>query len=208
LTEPMMVHGIGDTKSRLAAAQQLLDEVGLPDDALERFPHEFSGGQRQRIAIARALATNPELIVADEPVSALDVSVQAQVLNLLRDLQDRHKTTMLFIAHDLRVVQFMCDEVAVMYLGEIVEQGPRERIYSFPSHPYTQALLASAPGAEREGRRSKLRGEIPSADAVPTGCAFHTRCPAAFGRCKVEAPVFHQVAANHAAACHLLGESS
>jgi oligopeptide/dipeptide ABC transporter ATP-binding protein len=203
LTEPQMVHGIGNAASRLDVAKGLLSEVGLPESALERFPHEFSGGQRQRIAIARALATSPELIVADEPVSALDVSVQAQVLNLLRDLQDRHGTTMLFISHDLRVVQFMCDEIAVMYLGEIVEKGPRDAIYGRPRHPYTQALLASAPG-KGKGKRARLSGEIPSAHAVPSGCAFRTRCPHAFARCAVEKPVLRDIGGGVTAACHLL----
>jgi oligopeptide/dipeptide ABC transporter ATP-binding protein len=206
LTEPQLVHGMGTPTSRVEAAKNLLAEVGLPSNALERFPHEFSGGQRQRIAIARALATNPELIVADEPVSALDVSVQAQVLNLMRDLQDRHGTTMLFISHDLRVVQFMCDEIAVMYLGEIVEQGPRDRIYGFPAHPYTQALLASVPG-KGSGRRARLTGEIPSAHAVPSGCAFRTRCPHAHARCGVEAPVTRQLDGGQQAACHLLDKA-
>jgi oligopeptide/dipeptide ABC transporter ATP-binding protein len=203
LTEPQMVHGIGNAASRLDVAKGLLSEVGLPESALERFPHEFSGGQRQRIAIARALATSPELIVADEPVSALDVSVQAQVLNLLRDLQDRHGTTMLFISHDLRVVQFMCDEIAVMYLGEIVEKGPRDAIYGTPRHPYTQALLASAPG-KGKGKRARLSGEIPSAHAVPSGCAFRTRCPHAFTRCAVEKPALRDIGGGVTAACHLL----
>ncbi|UYN98555.1 MAG: ABC transporter ATP-binding protein [Devosia sp.] len=203
LVEPQLVHDIGSPAERLKTAERLLGEVSLPRAALDRYPHEFSGGQRQRIAIARALSTNPELIVADEPVSALDVSVQAQVLNLMRDLQDRHGTTMLFISHDLRVVQFMCDEIAVMYLGEIVEQGPRDRIYGAPSHPYTQALLASAPG-KGAGQRARLKGEIPSAHAVPSGCAFRTRCPHAFARCASEKPVMRDIGNAQKAACHLL----
>ena len=203
LVEPQLVHGVGTPIEQLRTAERLLAEVSLPRTALDRYPHEFSGGQRQRIAIARALATNPELIVADEPVSALDVSVQAQVLNLMRDLQDRHGTTMLFISHDLRVVQFMCDEIAVMYLGEIVEQGPRDRIYSAPAHPYTQALLASAPG-KGSGQRARLKGEIPSAHAVPSGCAFRTRCPHAFDRCAVEKPAVRDLGGGQKAACHLL----
>jgi len=206
LVEPQLVHGIGSPAERLKTAERLLAEVSMPRAALDRYPHEFSGGQRQRIAIARALATNPEMIVADEPVSALDVSVQAQVLNLMRDLQDRHGTTMLFISHDLRVVQFMCDEIAVMYLGEIVEQGPRERIYGAPSHPYTQALLASAPG-KQGGQRARLKGEIPSAHAVPSGCAFRTRCPHAFERCTTEKPAMREIGAGQKAACHLLDKA-
>lgn len=205
LVEPQLVHGVGTPAERVRTAARLLDEVSLPQAALDRFPHEFSGGQRQRIAIARALATNPELIVADEPVSALDVSVQAQVLNLMRDLQDRHNTTMLFISHDLRVVRFMCDEIAVMYLGEIVEQGPSARIYSAPAHPYTKALLDSVPG-KGQNRRARLSGEIPSAHAIPSGCAFHTRCPLAFDRCTREAPAMHEAGGGQRAACHLLEE--
>ena len=207
LTEPQLVHDMGTPASRIEIARNLLSEVGLPSSALDRFPHEFSGGQRQRIAIARALATSPDLIVADEPVSALDVSVQAQVLNLMRDLQDRHGTTMLFISHDLRVVQFMCDEIAVMYLGEIVEQGSRELIYGAPKHPYTQALLASAPG-NGKGRRARLAGEIPSAHAVPSGCAFRTRCPHAYDRCAAEKPALRAIGGGQEAACHLLDEAT
>jgi oligopeptide/dipeptide ABC transporter ATP-binding protein len=203
LVEPQLVHGIGSNAEQLRTAERLLAEVSLPRAALDRFPHEFSGGQRQRIAIARALSTNPDLIVADEPVSALDVSVQAQVLNLMRDLQDRHGTTMLFISHDLRVVQFMCDEIAVMYLGEIVEQGPRDRIYGAAAHPYTKALLASAPG-KGSGQRARLKGEIPSAHAVPSGCAFRTRCPHAVLRCASEKPVMRDLGNGQKAACHLL----
>ncbi|GGB04434.1 ABC transporter ATP-binding protein [Brucella endophytica] len=202
LVEPQLVHGIGTPASRIETARSMLAEVGLPSAALDRFPHEFSGGQRQRIAIARALATGPDLIVADEPVSALDVSVQAQVLNLMRDIQDRHGTTLLFISHDLRVVQFMCDIIAVMYLGEIVEQGPRDRLYGAPAHPYTQALLASAPG-KGSGKRTRLTGEIPSAHAAPSGCAFRTRCPHAHERCAREAPAMHALGSGQQAACHL-----
>ena len=198
LAEPMEVHGLPGGRTRAVA---LLDEVGLPRTALDRYPHEFSGGQRQRVAIARALATEPALIVADEPVSALDVSVQAQILNLFRDLQDRHGTALLFISHDLRVVEFMCDEIAVMYLGEIVEQGPREDVYAAPRHPYTQALLDSAPGRVR--RLPPLRGDIPSPAAVPSGCAFRTRCPLAFDRCTAEHPALRPVGVGHRAACHL-----
>ena len=207
LVEPQLVHGVGTPDERVRTAARLLEEVSLPQAALDRFPHEFSGGQRQRIAIARALATNPELIVADEPVSALDVSVQAQVLNLMRDLQDRHNTTMLFISHDLRVVRFMCDEIAVMYLGEIVEQGPSARVYGAPAHPYTKALLDSVPGKGQE-RRARLSGEIPSAHAIPSGCAFRTRCPLAFDRCTREAPVMHETGGGQRAACHLLEASA
>lgn len=209
LREPQMVHGLGTPAEQERRARLLLADVGLPENAYDRFPHEFSGGQRQRIAIARALATGPAFIVADEPVSALDVSVQAQVLNLLKDLQARHATTMLFISHDLRVVRFMCDDIAVMYLGQIVEQGPRDLIYQTPRHPYTQALLASLPGMKRSGlKRTALGGEIPSADAVPTGCAFRTRCPFAHERCAVEAPLMKNLGDGHRAACHLLEDDA
>ena len=201
LAEPLEVHGLGSAADRTARIDALAAEVGLPAGALGRYPHEFSGGQRQRIAIARALVTEPEFIVADEPVSALDVSIQAQVLNLLVDLRERRRLTMLFISHDLRVIEFLCDQVAVMYLGEIVERGPREAIYTSPKHPYTQALFDAASG---RGRRSRLKGEIPSATAVPSGCAFRTRCPHAFDRCLVEAPPLRAVGAQHAAACHLI----
>jgi oligopeptide/dipeptide ABC transporter ATP-binding protein len=209
LREPQMVHGIGTPAEQERRARLLLADVGLPENAYHRFPHEFSGGQRQRIAIARALATEPAFIVADEPVSALDVSVQAQVLNLLKDLQARHATTMLFISHDLRVVRFMCDDIAVMYLGQIVEQGPRDSIYETPRHPYTQALLASLPGMKRNGpKRTALGGEIPSAHAVPMGCAFRTRCPLAHERCAVETPAMKVLGDSHRAACHLLEDQA
>jgi oligopeptide/dipeptide ABC transporter ATP-binding protein len=201
LAEPLEVHGLGATTARAAAIEALVAEVGLPTDALGRYPHEFSGGQRQRIAIARALASEPELIVADEPVSALDVSIQAQVLNLLIDLRERRRLALLFISHDLRVVEFLCDEVAVIYLGEIVERGPRRNIYASPKHPYTQALFGAVPG---RGRKSRLKGDIPSATDIPSGCAFRTRCPYAFARCATEKPVLRPVEAGHVAACHLL----
>jgi oligopeptide/dipeptide ABC transporter ATP-binding protein len=201
LAEPLEVHSLGSSAERAARIEALVAEVGLPAGALGRYPHEFSGGQRQRIAIARALASEPEFIVADEPVSALDVSIQAQVLNLLVDLRERRRLTMLFISHDLRVIEFLCDQVAVMYLGEIVERGPREAIYASPKHPYTQALFDAASG---RGRRSRLKGEIPSATAIPSGCAFRTRCPYAFDRCSTEAPPLHEVGTQHVAACHLV----
>jgi oligopeptide/dipeptide ABC transporter ATP-binding protein len=204
ITEPMEVHDISDPATRRRRVGQLLAEVGLPEAARHRFPHEFSGGQRQRIAIARALATEPQLIVADEPVSALDVSVQAQVLNLLLDLQQRHGLALLFISHDLRVVEFMCARIAVMYLGNIVEEGPKAAIYAAPRHPYTQALLDSAPGRERKG--VLLKGDIPSARSLPPGCVFRSRCPRAFDRCAHEAPQARMVAPSHRVACHLAEE--
>jgi oligopeptide/dipeptide ABC transporter ATP-binding protein len=201
LTEPLIVHNVGRGEERASRVEALAHEVGLPSGALQRYPHEFSGGQRQRIAIARALAAEPELIVADEPVSALDVSIQAQILNLLVELRERRHLTLLFISHDLRVVEFMCEEVAVMYLGEIVEKGPRRTLYASPAHPYTQILFDSAPG---RGRNSRVVGEIPSASAIPSGCAFRTRCPFAFARCAEERPALRIIGQGHAAACHLL----
>lgn len=201
LVEPMEVHRVFDTAGRRQRVGELLTEVGLPDGARHRFPHEFSGGQRQRIAIARALATGPQLIVADEPVSALDVSVQAQVLNLLLDLQQKHGLALLFISHDLRVVEFMCDRIAVMYLGNIVEEGPKASVYAAPRHPYTQALLDSAPGRKRT--TAPLAGEIPSATKLPTGCVFQSRCPRAFDRCAKEPPTARQIGPSHRVSCHL-----
>jgi oligopeptide/dipeptide ABC transporter ATP-binding protein len=202
LEEPMLVHGLMDPVGRKQRVESLINEVGLPKAALQKYPLEFSGGQRQRVAIARALVTEPEMIVADEPVSALDVSIQAQVLNLMLNLQERHKTTMLFISHDLRVVEFMCDEIAVMYLGQIMERGPRKAIYHAPQHPYTRALLDSIPGRGKE-RMPRLKGEIPSAAAIPSGCPFRTRCPLVFDRCHTEKPPLYEIAPGHVSACHL-----
>ncbi|MDY6765190.1 MAG: oligopeptide/dipeptide ABC transporter ATP-binding protein [Halobacteria archaeon] len=180
IREPLVVHGIGSKKDRREKAKELLERVGLSAKQIDRYPHEFSGGQRQRIGVARALALEPDFVVLDEPTSALDVSVQAQILNLLEDLQDDFDLTYLFISHDLGVIRHICDRVAVMYLGEIVEVGPVETIFNNPSHPYTEALLESIPRAstaEKKRRVEALHGDVPSPREPPRGCRFHTRCP-------------------------------
>jgi peptide/nickel transport system ATP-binding protein len=204
ITEPLDIHGIARGKERRRQAAELLERVGLSADQTDRYPHEFSGGQRQRIGIARALALEPEFILLDEPVSALDVSVQAQILNLLEDLQDEFGLTYLFIAHDLSVVRHISDRVAVMYLGEIVETGPVDDIFENPSHPYTQALLESVPRAAtaEHGRRvDALRGDVPSPRNPPSGCHFHTRCPYARRACTEETPPSYDVGSGQEAAC-------
>jgi oligopeptide/dipeptide ABC transporter ATP-binding protein len=191
LSEPLEIHALARTRAeRDARVAELLARVGLRPDAARRYPHEFSGGQRQRIGIARALAVQPRFIVADEPISALDVSIQAQIVNLLQDLQRSEKLTYLFISHDLKIVQHVADRVAVMYLGQIVEEADAEALFAAPRHPYTQALLASVPSLDPARRRvtAQLRGDVPSPAAPPSGCRFHTRCPQVFERCAREAP--------------------
>ncbi len=205
IEEPLAIYEQGDAAGRRRRVAELLEVVGLDPAFVERYPHELSGGQRQRIGIAAALALQPSLIVADEPVSALDVSIQAQVLNLLMDLRRRFGLTYLFISHDLRVVLHMSDRVAVMYLGEIIEIGSRDAIHGEPRHPYTQALLSAVPVADPTLRRERIvpKGEVASALEVPGGCRFHPRCPMAFDRCRVERPAPRDVGAGHQASCHL-----
>ena len=188
---PLKLHSESGPKERLDRVREVLDRVGLGHDSMARYPHEFSGGQRQRIGIARALATRPRLIIADEPVSALDVSVQAQVVNLMQELQEAYGLTYVFIAHDLSVVYHISDRIAVMYLGELVEIGAAELVYNEPLHPYTRALLAAVPKADPAGRhevRERLAGDIPTPFSKPSGCAFHSRCPVARPECSRETP--------------------
>ncbi len=204
--EPLRIHRVGDRAARSKRVTELLDVVGLRKDFANRYPHEFSGGQRQRIGIARALALNPRFIVCDEPVSALDVSIQAQIINLMLDLQKEFGLTYLFIAHDLGVVKHVADRVAVMYLGRIVEVADRKSLYDAPQHPYSQALLAAVPIPRPSAKQAltPLKGEIPSPSHPPPGCHFHTRCPLAQERCRVEVPTLREIRPGHSAACLLL----
>ena len=204
--EPLRIHDEGPRSDRRRRVAELLAVVGLRSEHAGRYPHEFSGGQRQRIGIARALALRPRFIVCDEPVSALDVSIQAQIINLLRDLQQEFGLTYLFIAHDLGVVKHMADRVAVMYLGRIVEIADKAALYAKPLHPYTQALLAAVPIPNPAARQTlmPLKGEIPSPSAPPSGCHFHTRCPYVMPRCRVDSPPLSEIAPGHYASCHLL----
>jgi len=205
VAEPLEVHKIAYGQGLQERVHSLLQLVGLAVDMADRYPHEFSGGQRQRVGIARALALRPRLIVADEPVSALDVSVQAQILNLLVDLKREFKLTFVFIAHNLDVVRYISDRIAVMYLGKIVESGPCADVYATPLHPYTQALISAAPIPDPGLDRSKriiLQGDLPSPAHPPPGCTFHTRCPIAQDACRVDIPVLREVMPGHKAACH------
>ena len=206
LEEPLRIHKRGTRGERAKRVLELLDVVGLRKEYAQRYPHEFSGGQRQRIGIARALALNPKFIVADEPVSALDVSIQAQIVNLMSDLQRDLGLTYLFIAHDLGVVKHMADRVAVMYLGRIVEIADKAQLYRFPQHPYTKALLSAVPIARPSAKQvlTPLKGEIPSPSHPPAGCHFHTRCPNVQPQCLVEAPILRSLSPGHQAACHFV----
>lgn len=204
VTEPLRAHAKLARGTAVERARALLETVGLRPEFVSRYPHEFSGGQRQRIGIARAIATNPKLLILDEPISALDISIRAQILNLLADLQAAKGLSYLFIAHDLSVVRHICDRVAVMYLGIIVEQGPSDRVFSTPKHPYTQALLEAVPVADPSVRRKRelLEGDVPSPVDIPSGCRFRTRCPLAAEICARETPLLRDLGAGHLAACH------
>jgi len=205
LEEPLVVHGVGDPASRQAKVLEMLTQVGLPKDVLERYPHEFSGGQRQRICIARALMLSPKLVIADEPVSSLDVSIQAQVINLIQDLRDAYGLSILFIAHDLNMVRHISDRVSVMYLGRIVEMGDVASVFNDPKHPYTRALLAAVPVPDPNVKRERvlLQGDLPSPLDLPTGCRFQGRCPEVMDRCRQEDPQLIQMGPGHQAACLL-----
>jgi len=201
--EALATHGLHPGPGRATRIAELISLVGLAPEHAQRFPHEFSGGQRQRIGIARALAVEPEFIVADEPVSALDVSIKAQVINLLSDLRERFDLTMLFISHDLDVVEYLCDRIVVLYLGKVMEVAPAKALYRSPQHPYTQALLDASPRPDPAARRARrlLHGDIPSPVDPPSGCVFRTRCPFAIARCAEAVPPLEPVDAAHAAAC-------
>ena len=205
LEEPLIIHKIGSRNERRTRVRQLLEKVGLDPDVVNRYPHEFSGGQRQRIGVARALALNPKLIVADEPVSSLDVSIQAQVINLLEDVQQEFALSMIFIAHDLNMVRHISDRVAVMYLGRIVELGPATDLYRQPLHPYTEALLAAIPIPDPKRKRTRilLEGDLPSPVNLPPGCRFYSRCPKRIPDCLKEDPPLVQIRPGHSAACIL-----
>ena len=208
ISEPLQIHNIATGKECVERVQDLLNKVGLNHRFVNRYPHEFSGGQRQRIAIARALALNPEFIVCDEPISALDVSIQAQIVNLLEELQDEFKLTFLFIAHDLSMVRHISRRVAVMYLGKLVELTDRDQLYTDPQHPYTKALLSAVPIhdplVEEKRRRIILEGDVPSPAHPPKGCNFNTRCPLAERKCFEDEPLFRQVSPDIWCACHLV----
>ncbi|MGD9863923.1 MAG: ABC transporter ATP-binding protein [Pseudodonghicola sp.] len=211
IEEPLKVHGLGDAAERRARVAELMRKVGLNPASIDRYPHEFSGGQRQRIGIARALASGPKLLVGDEPVSALDVSIQAQVVNILQDLKDELGLTLVIIAHDLAVIRQMADRVAVMYLGQVVELAPADQIFTRPLHPYTEALVAAIPLPDLDARKAEVRseGDLPNPSAPPSGCRFHTRCPYAIDRCAVDRPdLGAELDGGRQVACHRAAELS
>mgnify|MGYP001478800782 CR=1 FL=1 len=209
LEEPLIVHGISDKQERKQRVQEILEVVGLTEEHGKRYPHQFSGGQRQRIGIARALILNPKLIICDEPVSALDVSIQSQILNLMEDLQEQFGLTYIFISHDLSVVKHISDRIGVMYLGKMVELADNETLYEEPLHPYTQSLLSAIPEPDPDIKKERiiLQGDLPSPTNPPTGCAFHTRCPFSMEHCKHVCPKMKEVKPNHFVACHLYDEA-
>ena len=202
---PLEAFGIGTMEERVQRVKEIMELVGMPENMMNRYPHEFSGGQRQRIVIARALVLNPEFVVCDEPVSALDVSVRAQVLNLIQELKKKKHLTYMFISHDLSVVKYISDRIAVMYLGRIVEIAEKNELYNNPQHPYTKALLSAIPipDVDNKMKREILTGDVPSPLNPPSGCYFHTRCKYATERCKTECPALHDVGNGHMVACHL-----
>jgi oligopeptide transport system ATP-binding protein len=205
LEEPLIIHKIGTPKERTEIVMEILDTVGLQLEHYYRYPHEFSGGQRQRIGLARALILNPKILIMDEPVSALDVSIQSQILNLLKKIQSDKSLSYLFISHDISVIRYISDRIGVMYLGKLVEEAPTEVLFTNPLHPYTQALLSAVPVPKFETKKKRiiLKGELPSPMNPPSGCVFHTRCQFAMDRCKVEIPKKIQVTEEHHVACHL-----
>ncbi|MBQ3640474.1 ABC transporter ATP-binding protein [bacterium] len=204
LKEPFIINGIKDKKEIDFKIRKIIDLVGLGEDILSKYPHEFSGGQRQRIAIVRAIILNPEFIVADEPVSALDVSIQAQIINLLLNLKSHFSLTMLFISHDLSVVKYISDRIAVMYLGEIVEIAPKEEFFANHKHPYSQALLDAVPSiSEKKEKKETIKGELPNPQKLPRGCKFHQRCPYVMDICKTQAPELKEISQNHKVRCFL-----
>jgi len=209
VSEPLEIHRNLKVSEQNAAVEEIITKVGLEKSALDKYPHEFSGGQRQRISIARAVINNPSLIVADEPVSALDVSIQSQILNLLMDLRNDLNLSFVFISHDLSVVRHIADEVAVMYLGNIVEIAPADQLFSNPQHPYTQALISAIPQVEKEKRVNRiiLKGDIPNPADAPSGCYFHPRCPIAIDKCSSVTPALKITGTNHLTSCHLVTDS-
>lgn len=209
LLEPLKVHGIGSSRGeRMKRVEDIIEVVGLRKEHLDRHPHDFSGGQRQRIGIARALILKPKVIIADEPVSALDVSIQSQVLNLLKDLKKEFNLTLIFISHDLSVVRHLCDRIAVMYLGRVVEIADKKQLFTNPSHPYTRALLSAVPIANPKAKRERviLQGDLPSPANPPSGCTFHPRCPVANESCKTKIPILKDIDSGHLVSCHLFTE--